>query len=79
VSDNTKNFLSSVLAPILVGLLGGAFTGYMGAYTAIAVLEARVADLEDRQKTIKTQQESDGRTLVRIETKLDLLLVRADR
>ena len=79
MSDNTKSFLSSVLAPILVGLLGGAFTGYMGAYTAIAVLESRGANLEQRQGTIKKQQESDGRALVRIETKLDLLLVRADR
>jgi H+/gluconate symporter-like permease len=76
MSEQAKSFLSSIIAPIIVGLLGGAFTGYMGAYTAIAVLEERVEKLETRQTTIKQQQEVDGRSLTRIETKVDLLLAR---
>lgn len=77
MSDQAKSFLQSIVAPIVVGLLGGAFTGYMGAYTAIAVLEERVQRLEDTQAYIKSQQEIDGRSLTRIETKLDLLLARS--
>lgn len=77
MSDKAKSFLQSIVAPIIVGLLGGAFTGYMGAYTAIAVLEERVQRLEDTQAYIKSQQEIDGRSLTRIETKLDLLLARS--
>ena len=79
MSEKTKGFLTTIIAPIVVGLLGGAFTGYMGAYTAIAVLETRVDDLEQRQNAIKLQQEVDGRALVRIETKLDLLLLKAEQ
>lgn len=77
MSDDAKSFIASVVAPIIVGLIGGAFTGYMGAYTAIAVLEERVQRLEKNQHTIKSQQEVDGRSLTRIETKLDLLLARS--
>lgn len=77
MSEKTKSLIMSVIAPVIVGLLTGGFTGYMGANTAIAVLERRVEDLEKRQAHIKTQQEIDGRTLVRIETKVDLLLARS--
>jgi hypothetical protein len=76
VSDEKKGMLERIIVPILVGLISGAFTGYMGAYTAIAVLEEKVNKLESRQDVIRTQQELDGRAMVRIETKVDLLLAR---
>lgn len=70
--DRVGDLMRSFAAPTIVGLV----TGYMASVSAIAVLEERVKKLEERQAIIKTQQESDGRTLVRIETKLDLLLTR---
>lgn len=114
--------LNRFIVPIIVGLGGGAFSGYMGAQTAIAVLEQRVEKLDaevsevdlratqrvekvsakveevdkisssdrnqitvmksqivsmqDKQNQIAAQQQSDGRSLTRMETKLDLLLAR---
>jgi uncharacterized protein (DUF2062 family) len=81
VASETKlpGLWERILVPVIVSAVMSGFTGYMGARTAIAVLESRVETLEHRQDQIKQQQDADGRTLVRIETKVDLLLKRTDQ
>ena len=77
MTEQTKEDLRGALlrfvAPIVVGLA----SGYLASTTAIAVLEERVNKIEARQTIIQAQQTADGRSLTRIETKLDLLLTRS--
>lgn len=72
LKELADGWVGKLLAPIVVGL----FTGYFSAQTAIELLEQRVSQLEVRQGVIATQQQADARAMVRVETKVDLLLTR---
>lgn len=72
LKELAEGWVGKLVVPIVVGLV----TGYMSAQTAIAVLEERVSQLEVRQGIISTQQQADARAMVRVETKVDLLLQR---
>jgi hypothetical protein len=76
MSDNLISWRDKILVPVLTSLIIGFGTGYLGAERAIAVLEERVDRIEYVQNQLVEQQKEDGKTMVRIETKLDMLLSR---
>lgn len=74
-AENKLNeFLVKLMLPLLASLIVGYGTGYLGAEKAIAELKVRVDRMELVQDRLVDQQRQDGQTMVRIETKLDMLM-----
>jgi hypothetical protein len=78
MSDDAKvklyEILWKLIVPVLASLIVGFGTGYLGAERAIGQLQVRVDRMELVQDRLVEQQKQDGQMMVRIETKLDMLL-----
>lgn len=78
MSDRTNEILKVFVAPIIVSVLVGFGSGWLGAAADRAVTAERVDSHEKRITSLEAKESDTRDRLVRLETKIDLLLMRDD-
>ncbi len=68
-----------LIGPQLIALIVGAFAAYMTANVTLARLDERTAELEAKVKILESRTRDDGERLVRVETKIDIILEKQSR
>jgi len=77
-TDNAKSW-AQLIGPQLIALRVGAFSAYMTATVTLARLDQRVQTMELKVERLEKRSDQDRETLVRIETKQDIILQKLDR
>lgn len=70
---------AQLLGPQIIALVVGAFAAYMTANVTLARLDERTSELEAKVKVLEQRTHSDAERLVRVETKIDIILEKASR
>lgn len=65
---------ANILGPQVIALIIGAFAAYMTANVTLARLDQRTTELEAKVKIMQTDRKDESERLIRLETKIDLIL-----